>query len=177
MLQHRVSRERIEASRKMWSAWTAKTSSPHLSVLPCLPDPPVQPSSPPEAPGDRSMCIWGQRAGTGLGIQNHMTESCVSQPLCLSLTPEPQFPHLLRCGRCHPPYRVVTRMRNVWVLWLLWLWKPLGSDDILKLPHHENQGVAYALFITPWHDFYITFSQNIFDLFLVSFAILSQTTG
>ena len=94
MLQHRVSRERIEASRKMWSAWTAKTSSPHLSVLPCLPDPPVQPSSPPEAPGDRSTCIWGQRAGTGLGIQNHMTESCVSQPLCLSLTPEPQFPHL-----------------------------------------------------------------------------------
>ena len=176
MLQHRLSREGIEASRKMWSAWTAKTSSPHLSVLPCLPDPLVQPSSPPEAPGDRSTCIWEQRAGAGLGIQNHVTESwppLVSQPHSRA-----SVSSSVRCGRCHPPYRVVTRMRTVWVLWLLWwLWKPLGSDDILKLPHHENQGVAYALFIAPWHDFYITFSQNIFDLVLVSFVILSQTTG
>lgn len=101
-----------------------------------------------------------------------MTQS--GPPLCVSaLTPE--LSALIICKREMPPtlqscYKDEECLSAMIIVVIM---ETLGSDDILKLPRHENQELT--LFHHTLTSLYITFSRNIFDLFLVSFAILSQT--
>lgn len=149
-----------EASRETWSAWTQNPPRP-VSLPCCVFLTPSQscPSSPqPHNSHHRAVSLqqcWRQEECVS---EHEAWESCV--PLALS-PHAPVFSSYLS-------YRVVTGISDhVYLALLLWLaWKPLRRGQSLKLAHNENQGIHNALVITPWHDFYITFSRNIFKLFL-----------